>query len=335
MFVGRRGRYDDASPPRSAARESDIDAKRQNARPVTIAVLIVTTIIGGFPACGGSGGSANAVRPVGRPASLGWKRRRHQRCGASGARPKAGAARRFIIAGFAAAALGLSCADAGAAQETVPTASLEIARPTGDVYNERTTDGDAYPQSLGIRGRWARGRYAIVLDYRRNVYQTETRGAGSLTRYARIEGGTGTVLPFLARESSFEARIERTAGHGSFAAGIGVLRTWTNYNYPSLTGLGIGLEHSPGARTGVRPFGSAFYYPSASGSYTTEAFPSRTAAPAFRILRLDYGVVVQRARTGLYVVAGYANEFRRGNGLPPENRLIRSDPYVAIGLRSL
>ena len=65
-----------------------------------------------------------------------------------------------------------------------------------------------------------------------------------------------------------------------------------------------------------------------------EVQPSRTITPAFRILKLDYGFVVQQARTRLYFVAGYSNEFRRGNGLPAENRLIRSDPYVAIGLHS-
>lgn len=113
---------------------------------------------------------------------------------------------------------------------------------------------------------------------------------------------------------------------------MGLLRTWTNYHYPSLTGIGVGVEHAPSAGPGLRPFGSVFYYPAASGAYTTEAAPATRIAPAFRILKMDYGVVLRGARGGPYLVAGYGNEFRRGNDLPAEIRFIRSDPYVAVGL---
>lgn len=52
-----------------------------------------------------------------------------------------------------------ACASACGAEPTVQ-ASLEIARPFGDVYNERTTDGDAYPTSLGLRGSVGYKSYA-------------------------------------------------------------------------------------------------------------------------------------------------------------------------------
>ncbi|MDQ6943805.1 MAG: hypothetical protein M3169_14995 [Candidatus Eremiobacteraeota bacterium] len=215
--------------------------------------------------------------------------------------------------------------------DVVRSASLEIVRPIGDAYSERTTDGDAYPESLAVRAAINRGFYTVVLDYRRNVYQTENAGAGTLTRYARIEGGTGTAAPFLARESSFEARFERRLGHDGLAAGVGLLRTWANYNYPSLHGLGIGLEQRPSLGAGVRPFGSAFYFPSACGPYATETVPVRTLAPSFRILKLDYGVIVRAAHARVDFVVGYGNEFRRGIGLSGDNRFIRSDTYLGLG----
>ncbi len=217
--------------------------------------------------------------------------------------------------------------------ELAPGVSFEITRPIGDAYSERTSDGDAYPQSLAVRAAVNRGSYTVVLDYRRNVYQTENGGAGTFTRYARIEGGTGTAAPFLARESSFEARFERRIGHNDIAAGVGLLRTWANYNYPSLRGLGIGVERRPRSGAGVRPFGSAFYYPSAYGPYTTETMPVRTLTPSFRILKLDYGVIVRSARSRVDFVVGYGNEFRRGIGLSGDNRFIRSDTYVGLGTR--
>ena len=212
--------------------------------------------------------------------------------------------------------------------------ALELARPIGDTYNERTTDGDAYPQSLGARALLARGTLAVWLDYRRNVYRTESRGAGSLTQYARLEGGFGTTVPFLARESSFEARVERRLGASPFYAGLGGVRTWTNYNYPVLTGVGAGLELRPDPAPGVRAFGSAYYYPNAAGQYSTESSPSRTLTPAFGIVKLDGGFIVRSARSRVYGIAGYGFEQRLGHALPVDVRFIRSDPYVAIGMRS-
>src|ERR1700681_2572500 len=73
--------------------------------------------------------------------------------------------------------------------------SLALIRPLGDVYNERATDGGAYPQSLGLRVVLARHDYAVTLQYWRNVYLTESGGPGALTRYARLEGGVGNVTP--------------------------------------------------------------------------------------------------------------------------------------------
>ena len=213
------------------------------------------------------------------------------------------------------------------------TVSMEFARPIGDTYNERTTDGDAYPESLGVRALFARGDVAAWVDYRRNVYLTESRGAGSLTRYAGIEGGTGTTTPFLARESSFEARIERRTGTASLYAGLGAVRTWTNYHYPVLTALGAGLELRPRSAPGVRTFGSAYYYPSAAGTYATQGAPQVVLTPRFSILKLDGGVVLRGTRSRLYAVAGYGFEQRSGHALPSDVRFIRSDPYAALGIR--
>jgi hypothetical protein len=212
--------------------------------------------------------------------------------------------------------------------------SLELSRPIGDAYDERTTDGDGYPQSLGVRALLARGDLAAWLDYRRNVYLTESSGLGSRTRYARIEGGYGTSVPFLARESSFEARVERHVGTRQLYAGLGGLRTWTNYHYPVLTGIGAGLELRAEPAAGVRAFGSAYYYPFATGRYETESLPNRMLTPGFGIVKLDGGFVVRSARSRVYGIVGYGFEQRSGRALPRDVRFIRSDPYVAIGLRS-
>jgi hypothetical protein len=240
---------------------------------------------------------------------------------------------RGIIAAAAAGLVAAACTSACLA-DPPPTASLELIRPLGDTYNERATDGGAYPPSLGVRVLLARDGYALTLQYWRNVYMTESAGPGSLTRYARLEGGFGTVMPFIARDSSFEARAEyRILRNAPLYAGIGAVRTWTNYHYPVLTGGGVGLDLHAANTAGMKPFISAFYYPAASGSYVTETAPTRTLTPTFGILKVDFGVVIRSAKSRLFGVIGDGQEVRTGKGLSNDNRFIRSDPYAGIGVR--
>lgn len=238
-----------------------------------------------------------------------------------------------IVAAVAALAA-VACTGAPSRADPPSETSLELIRPLGDTYNERSSDGDGYPQSLGLRVLLARHDYAVTLQYWRNVYFTESGGPGALTRYARLEGGFGTVTPFIARDSAFEARaLRRIARVIPLYAGVGAVRTWTNYHYPVLTGLGAGFELRAVPSPGLRPFVSGFYYPSASGSYVTESAPARTLTPAFGILKVDFGVLVRGGRSRLFGVIGDAQEVRTGMGLSNENRFIRSDPYAGIGVR--
>lgn len=241
---------------------------------------------------------------------------------------------RGLYAASAAAFVAFVCAAAPCPAEPAAETSFELIRPLGDVYDERSTDGDAYPPSLAAKLLLARGDFAMSLQYWRNVYRTESAGAGSLTRYARIEGGFGTATPFIARDSSFEAHLGyRIARSAPLYAGIGVVRTWTNYHSPVLTGVGAGLELRAAQSAGLRPFVSAFYYPSASGTYVTESAPARTLHPLFGIVKADFGVVLRGARSPVFVLAGDSQEVRTGHALPGDVRFIRSDPYLGIGAR--
>ena len=238
---------------------------------------------------------------------------------------------RIVVAALAALAAA-ACGALPCAADPLASASLEMIRPLGDTYNERSSDGDQYPQSLGVRAAFNVRDYALTLQYWRSVYRTESAGPGALTRYARLEGGFGTVTPFIARDVSFEAHAERRVSRlVPVYAGLGFVNTWTNYHYPSLSGVGLGLELRPGGAAGLRPFASAFYYPYASGTYVTETLPRRTLTPAFGIEKLELGALLRGRHTPLYGVLGYASEVRTGRGLSNLNRFIRSDPYLGFG----
>ena len=229
--------------------------------------------------------------------------------------------------------LALFGATAPARADPAISGTVEVSRPVGDVYDERTTDGDAYPQSLGVRAFLTRGDLAATLEYRRNVYLTESAGPGTLTRYARLDGGTGTSAPFLARETSFEARVARRLGTGSLYAGIGAVRTWTNYNYPVLTGARR-RHRAARLRGGGHPcvrFGVLLSV--GIRSIRVGGRLESHAHAEFRMMKADGGVVVRSARSRVYGVLGYGFEQRSGHALPSDVRLIRSDPYVAVGTR--
>jgi len=238
------------------------------------------------------------------------------------------------IAAAATALAAVACCALPTRAEPPAETSLELVRPFGDAYNERTSDGDAYPQSLGARLLLARRNYAVALQYWRNVYHTDGGAAGALTRYPRLEGGFGTVTPFIGRDSSFEARAELLISRRvPLYAAIGAVRTWTNYHYPVLTGVGAGMELHAATSSGVRPFASAFYYPAASGAYVTETVPTRTMQPAFGIFKVDAGAALRRGNSRLYGILGYGSEVRTGRDLSSENRFIRSDVYAGLGIR--
>jgi hypothetical protein len=90
-----------------------------------------------------------------------------------------------------------------------PTFEVDLARPIGGVWNEYANPGEDYPQSLGATLRANAGADSYSLEYRRNVYLTQSSGPGSETRYATLSGGYADVAPFLARDSELEARAMR------------------------------------------------------------------------------------------------------------------------------
>src|SRR6202163_5112691 len=109
-----------------------------------------------------------------------------------------------IVAAVAALAA-VACTAAPCRADPPSESSLELIRPLGDVYNERATDGGAYPQSLGLRVVLARHDYAVTLQYWRNVYLTESGGPRRLPRLSGPEGRVRTATPFNRRAARFAA----------------------------------------------------------------------------------------------------------------------------------
>lgn len=214
---------------------------------------------------------------------------------------------------------------AGAARAEANPFDVELTHPIGGVWNEYANPGVDYPQSIQASAGTTLGAYAISVEYHRNVYRTQSAGAGSQTRYATLSGGYAAVAPFFARDMELEARAMRSV-RGPLAVGAGFLSTWTNYGYPPLRGLGAGVARLPRWTGHVSLSGSMFYYPAATGS-------NGTARATFAVLRTDVAARFRPSHSPVYLVGGYENEIRSGHHLPGAVRLNRSDPFVGIGLR--
>lgn len=204
---------------------------------------------------------------------------------------------------------------------STPDATLDVLAGPGDVYGPLSNDGDG--AFTGLTATYGTDRWRAKYDVRRNVYPTERAGPGSLTQYPLIGGGTATVTPFTASETASELRAEIALPFPRTFAGVGWFVSATNYDYPRLRGLGVGIERYPDRGRGLKGYGSLFGY-AVSGS--TAALAAR-----FTVVKADLGVAYRMPGTPLVWRIGYSNELREPANVSRDQLWDRSVPYIGLG----
>ncbi len=182
--------------------------------------------------------------------------------------------------------------------------------------------------------------FAVKIDYREESYVTSDNLTDSIgnhyTRFATIDGGTAFTPVFKARQSSLDARLEYQVAAPRFYVGLSYLHLANNYGYPNLDAVGAGLEKLPDLRSGFNLYGSAFYYPTASGSYTLTDPASSNVRTTYRqqysIVKYDLGVALAFARFPVYVFGGYAGERYKAKQNAPIGQT-HDGPYAGLGVR--
>jgi hypothetical protein len=182
--------------------------------------------------------------------------------------------------------------------------------------------------------------FAVKVDYRLDSYVTSdnlTDGYGThYTKFSTIDGGSALTPVFMARQSSVDARLEYKVADPKIYLGLGYLQTSTNYGYPRLNAFGIGIEKLPELRTGISWFGSAFYYPSATGTYTLANAASPNNGKSYRqqygITKLDIGLALALSRFPLYLYGGYSADQYAAKSNAPIGQT-HNGPYVGLGLK--
>ena len=117
--------------------------------------------------------------------------------------------------------------------------------------------------------------FALKADFRQDSYVTSSNATDAFgnhyTQFATVDGGTAFTPVFLARQNSLDIRLEFKVAAPRVYIGVAYLHTANNYGYPNLNAVGFGIEKLPDLRNGISLYGSAFYYPSATGSYTVSS----------------------------------------------------------------
>jgi hypothetical protein len=182
--------------------------------------------------------------------------------------------------------------------------------------------------------------FALKATFRQDSYVTSNNTSDAFgnryTQFATIDGGTAFTPVFLARSNSLDVRAEFKVGSPRVYVGVGYLHTANNYGYPHLNAIGFGVEKLPDLRNGISLYGSAFYYPSASGTFTVQSAGSPNLGQSyqqrFAILKYDIGAALVIAHSPVYLAAGYRGDryFVRLNA--PVGQ-IHTGPYFGLGVK--
>jgi len=181
---------------------------------------------------------------------------------------------------------------------------------------------------------------AVKVDFRQDAYVTTDnatdRFKNHLTRFATIDGGFAVTPVFLARQSTLDARLEFKLANPRIYAGVSYLQSSDNYGYPHLNGAGFGFEKLPDFHPGFNLFGSAFYYPSATGDYTVTNPASSNAGKTYRqqygILKYDAGLALVFHQYPVYLYGGFSGDRYNARQNAPIDQT-HGGPYLGLGVK--
>ncbi|MDQ2817981.1 MAG: copper amine oxidase N-terminal domain-containing protein [Candidatus Eremiobacteraeota bacterium] len=181
--------------------------------------------------------------------------------------------------------------------------------------------------------------FAVKVDYRQDTYVTSDNliySANHYTSFETIDGGTALTPVFRARQSTLDGRLEYEVAAPRIYLGVGYLQTATNYGYPHLSAVGFGVEKLPDLERGIGLFGSAFYYPTASGDYTVTDPASSNLGNSYRqqyrILKYDVGLSLVFAHSPAYLYGGFSGDRYAAKQNAPIGQT-HDGPYIGLGVK--
>jgi len=150
-----------------------------------------------------------------------------------------------------------------------------------------------------------------------------------------IGGGGQTYVPaFTAQENNADVRLGLKVADPRIYIGVGYMMHTTNYGYPQQKGVGFGLEKLPDLDQAFSIYGSAWYYPSVSGTYTVQSGPQSGTSfnLAYRVLRYQIGATIGFGRSfPLFLDLGFIGD-RGNNKTNAPSDYTHGGAYVGLGI---
>jgi hypothetical protein len=220
------------------------------------------------------------------------------------------------------------------------SAFIEAAYSAPNNYNELVAGGYCDTYILNAAFAPLDSKFAVKADFRQDNYVTSSNTTDAFgnhyTQFATIDHGVAFTPVFFARQNSLDVRAEYQIAAPRIYAGVGYIHTTNNYGDPNLNGVGVGLEKLPDLRPGISLYGSIFYYPNATGTYTV----SNPASPnngnsylqQYQIFKYDIGVALVIAHSPVYVHGGYAADQYTVKQNAPIGQ-VHAGPYIGLGVK--
>lgn len=194
--------------------------------------------------------------------------------------------------------------------------------------------------SLAAAYPFKHSAFAVKGDYRQDVYVTSDNRTDSVnnqyTQFATIDGGTALTPVFLARQSTFDGRLEYRVAAPQINVGISYLHASTSYGYPQLNAIGFGIEKLPTMRPGIEFGGSVFYYPRANGDYTVANPASSNVGKIYQqqydIVKYDIGLTLVSEHSPVYLATGFSGDRYTAKQNAPISQT-HAGPYLGVGVK--
>lgn len=150
-----------------------------------------------------------------------------------------------------------------------------------------------------------------------------------------IGGNFQTYVPaFKARDSDVDVRVGIRVINPRIYIGAGYLWRSTNYGYPNMNGVGVGIEKLPDLNMPLSFFGSFWYYPNIKGNITTgnQFGVSTNFSLAYNLYKYQVGVDYVIGNSPVFIDLGWMGDSLTNKTNAPIGSTANG-PFVGLGIK--
>jgi hypothetical protein len=205
------------------------------------------------------------------------------------------------------------------------------------VYNE-FSPGNVGNNAWSVRGaaEFTLGRLPLMVEgsYEQFGYPHNCTSLGPPATpncLVTILGGgfQAPVASFTARDSDVDARLAVRVFNPHVYFGAGYLWRSTSYGYPNQSGAGFGLEKLPDLNLALSFYGSIWYYPSITGTYTAAG---ASLPLSYGMLKYQLGLDYVIAHGPVFLDAGWMGDgLSKGTNAPAPSSA--QGPFAGLGIK--